>query len=126
MIEEDVTVYRSARAFPPDESEYVPAANQPGRVIRGRTHSKRASRGLSVFTTAQAVDMNLKRFPKLGSYIVRYHIPRGCTLTLMHLVGIPEHLTILGDDMLELATYLDESWWRHVSSAAEGGDEHHG
>lgn len=104
----------------------VGAANQPGRVIRGGSLSKQASRGLSVFTTANAVRTNLRRFPNLGEYIVRYNIPRGCNLTLTHLVGSPEHLTILGDDLLELATYLDESWSRHVSSPPEEKDELHG
>lgn len=126
MIEEDVTVYRSAKTFPPGKSEYVPAANQPGRVIRGNARAKRASRGLSVFASEDAVRKNMRRFPALGEYIVRFHIPQGADFTLTHLLGEPDHLTLEGSVMLELADYLDDSWWRHVSSPPDEGGEDHG
>lgn len=126
VIEEDITVYRSAKTFPPGEREYVPAADQPGRVIRGNARAKRASRGLSVFTTAQAVRKTMRRFPELGQYIVRYHIPRGTDLTLTHLLGEPEHLTLEGSGMLELAGFLDASWQIHISGSPDNGGEDHG
>lgn len=126
MIEEDITVYRSAKTFPPGEREYVPAANQPGRVIHGNARAKRASRGLSVFTTAHAVRKNMRRFPALGQYIVRYHIPQGADFTLTHLLGALEHLTLEGSGMLELADYLDDSWWIHIPSPSDGGGEDDG
>jgi hypothetical protein len=102
-------VYRLCKGFPPGfPEEYVAAgirrsfAAQPEAV-------QRAARGLSVYTTLNAVLANARRFPRLGTTVVRYTIPMDSPLRILHLVGPGDHLTVLGD-FSELHACLDSNW----------------
>jgi len=52
---------------------------------------------------------NALRFPVLGGIVARYQIPEDSSLDVAHLVGIEEHLTVLGN-LEEFHAFLDPDW----------------
>jgi len=112
-----VVVYRLCKRFPPGfPDEYMAAAarrsfaGQPGPV-------QLAASGLSVYTTIDAVLGNARKFPRLGSSVVRYAIPLDSVLQIVHLVGPREHVTVLGEFSV-LHACLDESWHLNLVTIA--------
>ena len=111
-------VYRLCRRFPPVyPDDYVVAgarrsfASHPDQV-------QRAAHGLSVYSTIAAVVANAEKFPRLGTIVVRYRIPNHTQLQVLHLVGPPAHLTVLGD-FGELHSCLDTSWNLRIDTLEE-------
>jgi hypothetical protein len=68
-----------------------------------------AAQGLSVFSTIAAVVATAEAFPRLGKIVVRYKVPRDIDVRLEHLVGVQEHLTVLGD-LESFHECLDPGW----------------
>jgi hypothetical protein len=126
MDRETIKVYRSARAFPPEDDEYVPLAERrSGRKTWG-VKERRAAEGLSVFLSLHDAVSNAKRNPRVGSLIVRYNLPRSEGFSLEHLVGNPGHLTLFSADFLQMKRHLDDWWHDLEDSPMNGGEEHNG
>lgn len=59
----------------------------------------------------ESAQAHARKNKRLGSMLVRYHIPDHVSFSLVHLVGDQTHLTLTMDALTDLAEYLDETWW---------------
>lgn len=117
MIESESVVYRAAKQFPPGDDHFTPLSRQGDRRQPTADPHKRASTGLSSYTTIAALKAQMDRTPAIGTIIVKYTFAAGSDWSLEHLVGVPEHFTIFGDphtstvDFVQTVRYLDSEWF---------------
>jgi hypothetical protein len=113
-----LVVYRLCRHFPPRYPEdYVPAGNRRSFTSQPE-NVQRASKGLSVYSSVDAVTGNARKFPQIGTVIVRYVVSANPALEITHLVGPLEHLTVFGD-FSNLHACLDASWYIDIATMDE-------
>lgn len=109
------TIYRQSREFPPEQDSYVTAFER--RLQRGQTPYSnpifnKASRGLSVISNLKSARNHARANKRLGTILVRYHIPEVVQIELEHLTGKNSgHLTLFMNDLASLSEYLDMDWW---------------